>query len=174
MIIESRARSLLRWNLAFCLALSACSNPLSRATLDQAKFEAVHRAGRDVREHTATGVALIAYRDLVGKYATEVSLARDKAASDLEKAFVGNHQRALTAYRDAATIWTLKLQGREFAHMGDEGYQRVVDDYSVPGTGTGVEHVFKIDDAIQIIWGKADAILKAADDIYLGQTSETK
>src|SRR5437870_5661959 len=71
------------------LASAACTEKI-----DRTKFEAVNRAARAVRENTSVGLPLPKLRDLVGAYATEVSLANDRTASTPEKSFMQFHADA--------------------------------------------------------------------------------
>src|SRR3954468_20088855 len=90
--------------IAAVLTTVACSQKI-----DQAKFDGLHRAGRTVRENTSVGVALLKFRKGVSQYATEVSLATDRASSPIEKEFVGLHATALKSYKDSLSVWNAKL-----------------------------------------------------------------
>jgi hypothetical protein len=160
--------------LALSVAMAAC-NLIVPAKIDQAKFEQVHRAGRDIREHVTSGVSLITYRDLVGKYATEVSLAADKSQSQLERQFTAQHALALQAFRDCLTIWNRKIQdSRTYLTAAEPEMKRIADTYSVDGSGTGDSFSFGIDGAIQTIWQKADVFLNRADALYRGDPDAGK
>jgi hypothetical protein len=151
------------WPVFFWIALCtvACSTGV-----DPQKFAAVHRAGRAVAEHVTSGVSYAQYADLVGTYSTEVSLAADTATTDRERALVATHRAALTAYRDALTVWSQDVQGTRTLHASSPDYKRIADDYGVPGQGTGADFSFTTRDAREAAWTKAAALLTQATAQY--------
>lgn len=161
------------------MSVASCggSSVITKASLDQAKFEPVHRAGRATREACAIGVSLVRMRELAANYATEVSLASDKAGTDLEKQFVALHSGALQAYRASLTVWDEKIEqsrsGRVCSNVSQSSMMLtpVIDEYALPGEKlSDTAFCFQPDPAIQKIWGQADGKLAIADAIYSGQT----
>lgn len=148
------------------LALVGCSSKI-----DQQKFDALNRAGRTVKENTAVGVTLMKFRDVMSAYATEVSLAQDRATGSLEKRFVVVHGEALKAYRDSLVVWNSKLE-----HHGADGLaaypgsdlRRIVDDHGLEGAFSGDNFMFDADPAIQKIWIDGRIKLDIADALYRG------
>lgn len=159
----------LAWAVALLVALAGCS---AGRSFDTTKFEPLHRAGRELREHVAGGVTLPVYREAIGKYATEVSLAAEKASGDREHEFVASHQKALEAFRDALTVWELKFKRRVPADTPATAADapelpRLIDEYPITGKGSGATFAFSLDDAQQTIWTRATGSLAIADGIYL-------
>jgi hypothetical protein len=152
--------------------VSACSTP----KLDQAKFEAVHRSGRLTRENVGGGVTLLKYRELVGAYATDVSLANDHASTDLEREFVALHQAALKSFKDSLKVWGLKLAqgGNEITSNIDEnsiGLEKIADEYSIAGKSVAPTlWKYSADAIIQAAWQRAAAKLDAADTRFRGES----
>jgi hypothetical protein len=72
--------------------------------LDKEKFALANRSGQAVKSATDVGVVPGKYRELVQAFATEVSLSRDKATNEKERALAGEYGDALTAYRDALAV----------------------------------------------------------------------
>jgi len=124
--------------LLLATLVAGCSDKI-----DQTKFDALNRAARAVRESTAIGVNLLKFREIVSTYATEVSLATDKASSPNEREFLRFHTEALEAYRASLETWGQKIRG-ELAETS-------------------------ADDQIHILWGRANAKLLGADALYLNK-----
>jgi hypothetical protein len=137
--------------------------------LDQQKFERVHRASRDVRENLSSGVTLIKFRELVGAYGTEVSLATDQAKATVEQDFVKRHQYALTVYRDSLTLWnkTLANQSKTIQIDSEPELTKIADRYGV-GSGNVTAHFLDVEEARQKLWSRASAVLTFADEEYRG------
>jgi len=159
--------------VALVLAASCTSPPPVK--IDPAQFEPLHRAARATRTQTAVGVTLPAFRDLVGKYATEVSLAGDRAHSPLEQQLVGLHAGALTAYRDSLTIWEKKLEaGKDTAITltlwGSVGVRKIAEEYAVAGEPIQDDSYrsYSLDAIMRAAWHRAEGKLDAADALYRG------
>lgn len=161
--------------LSAALVTSIACGAVVPAHLDQQRFDGVHRAARAVRENVNTGVTLLTFRELTGTYATEVSLANDKASSVIEKQFLTLHSAALGAYRDSLTVWNEKLTQnngpRIYANISQtsRGLERLADDYPIEVKRDGTLVSFEADPAMQTMWSRASAKLDAADAIYRGQ-----
>jgi hypothetical protein len=74
------------------------------------KFANLKRAFTAISAATATGVSLVQYTPMIQAAATEVALARDAAASDAERQALDLYERAIDAYRDAATFWQRDIE----------------------------------------------------------------
>jgi hypothetical protein len=160
----------------FLMVSAACTGTVEEpARIEQTKYEQLQRAGRELRENVNQGVTLMVYRELVGKYATEVSLAADKAESEMERGFVAQHQKALEAFRAVLTLWNKQLKDNSKTVRVADGpeFKKIADDYSFMGTGTGDGFTFEIDTARQAIWTQAGNALDSADRTYRGQDADS-
>lgn len=159
--------------VAITLLVAGCSQ---YSRLNQQKFESVHRAARLMRENVTGGVTIVKFRELVGAYATEVSLAADKAHTETERTFVGFHEAALKSYRDSLQVWTVKLNqgGGDLVtantNANSIGLEKIADDYSIVGKAL-VPTLFRYsaDELMQAAWHRGAAKLDAADALYRGE-----
>jgi hypothetical protein len=154
------------------LLLSSCS--WKQEAIDQQKFDGVYRAGKGMEGATGVGVNVIRYRELLQAFATEVSIANDRAHSAREREMVGQYAGALQAYQDAGFLWGKKLDGAKRLSMSsDPEVRRIVlnDAYNINGTGSGESFSFEIDDAVQVLWRSARIRLSEANRIYTGEES---
>jgi len=138
--------------------------------VDQQKFDPLYRAGKAIESATSLGVNILKYRELVQDLATEVSIGNDRASSGREKKMVALFGEALAAYKDAETVWGTKLKATrsqltvsEYPELG-----RIVSDYPINGLGVGPSFEFWPDPAIQVIWQRAGAKVRAAIAEYTG------
>jgi hypothetical protein len=142
------------------------------AKIDQMKFDGVYRAGKAMEGATGVGVNLLKYRELVQAFASEVSIANDRAQTGSEREMVAQYAKALKAYKDAGDLWTRKLQGGAELTVGsDPELLRIArdEDYSIDGTGSGSGFRFKLDDAVQSLWRTGRGRLTEATRLYTGQ-----
>ena len=70
--------------------------------LDKEKFALANRSGQAVKSATDVGVVPGKYRELVQAFATEVSLSRDKATNEKERALAGEYGDALAVLDEKA------------------------------------------------------------------------
>ena len=148
------------------LTLCACS-----AKIDQAKFEAVYRAGKSMEGATSTGVTWLKYSELMQAFATEVSIAKDKAQSTIEQELVSLYGEALIAYQDAQIVWRKKIGHDGNLGISESEMKRIVEAYPIQGAGSGSSFSFSPDQAIQTIWVRAGAKLRDANEKYTGKES---
>jgi hypothetical protein len=151
------------------VAILVCSSCASR--IDRQKFEPLYRAGKNIEGALGVGVNL-KYRELLQGFATEFSIANDKAANEAERALVKRYEEALSAYKDAGTIWEKRLKGDVLAPAGDPELVRIVDAYPLSGSGSGTAFTFSGQAAVQTIWVTAGARLKAANEMYAGKSGD--
>jgi hypothetical protein len=153
------------------LVLVGCS---SSGKIDQMKFDGVYRSGKAMEGATGVGVNLLRYRELVQSFASEVSIANDRAQTSTEREMVAQYAKALKAYRDAETLWTMKLKGPAEVTIGsDSDLRRIVfdDDYRIDGSGAGSGFRFKLEEAVQALWSTARGRLNEATRLYTGQAT---
>lgn len=164
----NRRRLLMNPNGAIVVAvlllfLSACSRGI-----DQAKFAAVYRAGQDMKSATEVGSTLARYRELLQAFASQVAQAKDAARNDREQAMVGQFDAALTAYRDAADAWTIKI---DRPTIPDDS--PLIAKYALPSeapiASAPTYRVVSAEAALQTIWSKATAAINIANAIYTGK-----
>jgi hypothetical protein len=152
------------------LSLQCSSSKIEK--IDQQKFESVYRSGKGIESAVGVGVNLLKYRELVQSFATEVSIASDRAATDKEKELVGAYAGALLAYKDAGAIWGKKLNTSWLRPADDPEVMRIYQAYPISGDGKGSDFRFTIDSAMQTIWQSAGALVAHANDLYNGTESE--
>ncbi|WP_143206621.1 hypothetical protein [Singulisphaera sp. GP187] len=75
------------------------------------------------------------FGELLGKFATEVSLAKDKVDSDREQRVIQGYSEALQIYKDAAAIWDVKLQIPAMVDLAQEQSKMKVAAGSVGSIG---------------------------------------
>lgn len=142
--------------------LGACS-----AKVDQAKFEPLYRVGKRASGSVSAGVNLLQYREILQTLTSEISIARDKAGNDAEKAMVAKYESALKGYADAGMIWGAKIEhGSTMRPSDSPELKRVTDDYPIEVSMAGGPS-FDADAAIHVIWRAAAARIDAAEKIYL-------
>jgi len=151
-------------------ALLVCSHCAPR--VDKQKFEPLYRAGKNIEGAVAVGVNLLKYRELLQGFATEVSIANDKVANDAERALLKNYEEALVAYKDAGAVWEKRLKGDTLSPADDPELVRIADAYPISGRGSGRAFTFSGEAAVQTIWVRAGARLKAANDLYTGNSAD--
>src|SRR5262245_8619307 len=95
------------------LGLNVVQKPAASAKkrpIDQSKFEAVYRAGKNIEVATSdVGVAFAKFGDMLQAFTTEVSIARDKASSADEQALADAYSSALAVYADSYQLWKDRL-----------------------------------------------------------------
>ena len=89
----------------------------------KAKYESVHRAFTALRAATETGLSYVQYGPLIQAAATEVAMVKAEVRTDKERIAVDRFDRALDAYRDAATWWERDIsfyaeRGNKVAYAG--------------------------------------------------------
>jgi len=135
----------------------------------------VYRAAKAMEGSVGVGVTLLRYRELVQALATEVSIANDRAATTLEREMVGHYAAALKAYKDAGTVWEVKLQGADKVTISvNPELKRIArdKDYTISGTGTGDSFTFPLDDAVQSLWQTARRHLAEGHRLYTGEPAK--
>ena len=121
--------------LAF-IALQAVA--CSAGIVDKARHENLYRAAKNMEGAISVGVNLLRYRELLQQFATEMSIAKDKASNQAERDMVAAFDNAFLAYRDAGTLWEKKMGGSEqLSPSGDAELMRITDAYPISGTGSG-------------------------------------
>jgi hypothetical protein len=152
----------------FTILILGAGMACGRDHVDQAKFDRVYRAGKAMSSATGVGTDVLRFSELLQNFASEVSIARDKAQSTSEWELIRLYEDALKAYYDSRTIWQLKLNGtdRIVNSSVSEEVKRIEEQYPIRGQGSGSGFSFKVDDAIQTIWARASAKLQVAEDIY--------
>jgi hypothetical protein len=149
--------------------------------VDQKKYENLYHAAKAIDGAVAVGVNYQKFGELLQNLSTEISIANDKAKSDIEKELLKKYLEVLIAYQESAIVWKNNI---ECAQRGwPQGkipllseIRPIVTKYSLP-TET---YVFKYlkeksevtsdsENAIRVIWGKAHEHLEKANKMYFGQ-----
>lgn len=111
-----------KWRSAFLIlaavglvALAGCegSKPPPQAVppkpappaIELAKFDATYRTAKAISAAFSVGVNYERFSELLQAFATEVSIAADRAISPEEKKLVTDYRDLLALYADLSTIW---------------------------------------------------------------------
>ena len=83
-------------------------------------FEPVYRVATELRSAQEVGMNRRQFGELLERLATELSLARDKAESPKERQVIEGYAEVLQIYKDAASIWDVKISVPELKMIADE------------------------------------------------------
>lgn len=110
--------------LLMSLTLAGCSNPpapvASQPDPRPEVYEPVYRVATELRSAQEVGTNRQRFGELLGKFATEVTMAKDRARSAKEQLVVGGYEEVLQIYKDAAKIWDVKISIPEFREIADQ------------------------------------------------------
>jgi hypothetical protein len=136
-----------------------------KPTVDQAKFEPAYKAMKSIQGATAVGVNYMRFGELLGNFATEVSIAADKTASDKEREILVHYATVLVIYNDSYTIWRTSLSSSrsELLPQGrlviSEEIAPIVDKYYLPlkfHTFYGINYrSIDLHSSLQKLWDQA-------------------
>lgn len=154
--------------LVLFLACAGCG-------IDRAAYEPLYRAGKDIAGAREVGVALIRYRELLQNLATEIKVAEDKATSEQERAFVSAYKDALTAFRDAETMWRAKIDLAAVSRgepvriilkgPPENFFGPLVDKYKLR-LFVDIDNTIAADEMQEAMWEAAEKSLAAGEAIY--------
>jgi hypothetical protein len=180
-------------------AFQACSKPLDPPpapppTITQATFEPVYRASKAIQGATGPGVTYVKFGELLQGLSTEIGIAKDHQMNDLDKKLMALYDDALSAYKFSSELWKHKINASDNVWKGEipvafvlngkmtrsdgvseaelQQYALVPVDRKVPYTGRKYQALPA--EAIQMVWLKADAILKQATEMYYGRSAASK
>lgn len=88
--------------MAFLVALTAC---VPEGPTPQQKFEGLYRACRTLQGAISVGVSRSTFGELQQRFATEILIAVDHAASEDEKAMIKAYTEVADTYKDSAALW---------------------------------------------------------------------
>lgn len=83
-------------------------------------YEPVYRVATELRSAQEVGMNRRRFGELLEKLATEISLTKDKAESAKEQRVIQGYTEVLQVYKDAASIWDVKLQVPELIDLADQ------------------------------------------------------
>lgn len=141
----------------FIVVMAGCT-----PKVDQQKFEPLYRAGKVISGAATVGVTKLKFGEMLGQFATEVSIAKDKATNQPEMNLVRTYTDALAVYQDSATVWDAKFNPSQ--RSDDSEIQRIAATYGLPGGVIG--DPIDYDRALQVLWTQAALKLRVADGIY--------
>lgn len=98
-------------------------------------FEPVNRAATELQSAQDVGMNRQRFGELLGRFATEVSLVKSKADSEREQRVILGYSEALQIYKDAAAIWDVKLQIPALVDLAQEESKMQVAAGSVGSIG---------------------------------------
>ncbi len=148
--------------------------------IDQKKYEDLNRAAKAIQGATVVGVSYQKFGELLQNLSTEISIANDKTKSDIEKELLKAYIDVLTMYHESATIWKHNIKSAKYDWIPsgqipiERELQPIISKYSLltdlqidPISGSNIYTISE--NAIQLIWGKANEHLEKATQLYLGQ-----
>lgn len=105
-------------------SLSGCSGgPSSKPTAADPRpevIEPVYRAATELRAAQDIGMNRQRFGDLLQKFATEITVARDKAESPREQQVIQIYSDVLRIYKDSAAVWDVKLSIPDLKNLADQ------------------------------------------------------
>lgn len=168
--------------VALALVAVACKGeaPKPVPVIDRAKFEPLYRAGKTIESASAVGLNLPKLNELIQGFATEVSIAKDKASAEKERVMVAKYEQALQAYQDCATLWQQKIvfsnwEGVPFRAPGRESTSELVPIVSrhklntATITKNGVQAEVITEDGVSLILVSASKTLAEANKAYYAE-----
>lgn len=152
-------------------------NPVmvKRAVVDQKKFEALYRAAKTIQASQTVGVNYRKFGELMQAFATEISIAKDKASSPKEERLISAYVDALLTLHDSGSLWKEQIDDAryEFIPAGrifvEAPIEPIVAKYSLPQKthkGYGKPWQSISSDSIQLLWSKASEQIDAANKLY--------
>lgn len=96
-------------------------------------FEPVYRVATELRSAQEVGMNRQRFGELLEKLTTEISLARDKAEFPKEQRVIQGYAEVLQIYKDAATIWDVKLSIPELEELSEQRSKSMVAAGSIDG-----------------------------------------
>lgn len=108
----------------FSAFVSGCSvGPASKPTAADLRpevIEPVYRAATELRAAQDIGMNRQRFGDLLQKFATEITVARDRAESPREQQVIQGYSDALQIYKDSASVWDVKFSIPELKNLADQ------------------------------------------------------
>lgn len=154
--------------VALCVLSLGCARGV-----DQQKFDGVYRSGKSLEAALSVGVNYLRFGELVQAYATEVSIAQDKATNAAERDLVKLYAEALAGCQDSLLIWKLKLDQSGNLNVNSRPeLRRIADVYGIEGQGSREYFNFDPDQAIRTIWAVISSKLSNANAVYNGKPTE--
>ena len=142
------------------LIAAACACRPATPPIDHEQFERVYRAAKAIQNGTEVGVNVGRFSEMLGALTVEVSIAKQRADSDAEKALVASYTEAVEAYRDSATVWRWKLDaGVILAAYRFAELPGLAKKYGQKPDPTGN---YNAEELIQRIWSGASAKIESA------------
>ncbi len=129
----------------------------------QTNYEPMYRAAKALKAATAVGLSSQQLGERLQEFATEVSIAADRAETPEEKALVAAHLAALDAYKDSHAVWNSTIQS--YSQVNDD-LEPLVAKYKLPVTNGKFA-----DGAIQVIWKAASGHVDKATALYYRRAS---
>ncbi len=134
--------------LLMSLNLAGCSNPPAPVAAQPDPrpevYEPVYRVATELRSAQEVGTNRQRFGELLSKFATEVTMAKDRARSAKEQLVVGGYEEVLQTYKDAAKIWDVKISIPEIGQIADQQAKTSL----VTGSNDGILRNFTFQTAI--------------------------
>ena len=171
---------------------TACKKPLDPPpapppTITQSTFDPVYRASKALQGATTAGVSYVQFGELMQDLSTEIGIAKDHQMNNLDKGLIGLYDEAFATYNFSAALWKAQIDTPKEMVGGDiivevDGVETEpggiarLEKYGIPVRERGVKYMknrVKVvsPDAIQVVWGAANELLRRATEMYYGRTS---
>jgi hypothetical protein len=149
-------------------------------------LEPLYRSAKAIQAATGVGVSYLKYSELVQAFATEHTVANDKASTTEADRIVDLFRNALKAYQDAGALWRHQIEFGKYEDMysGGVGYSikghtepelvRIVEEYKIPIRDGKLKYSQGAYQAIpknsmQAVWPVADKRMNAAVEAYVAK-----
>jgi hypothetical protein len=153
---------------------------VKRAVIDQKKFEPLYRSAKAVQASLAVGLTYAKFGELLQAFATEVSIAKDKASTAKESELVRLYREALLTLQDSNLLWKAKVAGAGYDFIPDgriivaPELQPTVEKYQIQTRKERMQYSKTTfdsiaEESIQLVWAKAGEQLDMASKAYYAE-----
>lgn len=97
----------------------------SEGKVRQEIFEPVYRVAVELKAGQDVGINREKFGGLLQKFASEISIAKDKAENSSEQRVCAGYSRLLETYKDAAKVWDVKIEVPRIKHEADKYYDQI-------------------------------------------------
>lgn len=160
-----------------------CVNCSSK--INQKNFEKLYQSAKAIEGSVSVGVNFQKFGELLQHFATEISIASEKAKSEEEKELLKTYLEILDIYKDSLRLWNFKISiscatfypvpcpipsGYIYIDKDDPILKKYEFTISKNPNAVGsFTCCYLQEDSIPKIWSKAHEKLEKANNLYLGK-----
>lgn len=153
---------------------------VKRPAVDQKKMDPLYRAAKSIQASQTVGVNYQKFGELMQAFATEISIAKDRASSQKEQQLVTSYAAALVTLHDSGVLRKEQIDDSRYNFIPagrifvEQSLAPIVAKYSLAkkthkGYGRPWESISA--DSIQILWSKASEQIDAANKLFYEEES---